>query len=219
MKKASALPEIILDIIAIAFVFLLPHFGLIPFPFFYIVPVLAFIWIYLKKSSETFASIYFSLANFQLTTVAVGAAAACILLFLLSHVLFPLLSQLVHLRAANLADFRKVRGHFLTYCAYLIAGLVVGGFYEEVVFHGFIYTRFRKIITGKNAAAVAFGVTNLLFGLYHFQQGPSGIITAFIAGCAYQGLMLQFGRNLWYAIFFHAFFDAIGLTYIYLGYW
>ena len=219
MKKTSALPEIILDVIAIAFVFLLPHFGLLPFPFFYIIPVLAFIWIYLKKTSETFASIYFTLHNFQLTAVAIGAAAACILFFFLSHIFFPMISGLVHLRAANLADFRKIRGHPLNYFFYLAAGLVVGGFYEEVAFHGFIYTRFRKIIAGKNAATIAFLLTNLLFGLYHFQEGTSGIITAFIAACAYQGLMLQFRRNLWYAIFFHAFFDAIGLTYIYLGYW
>jgi hypothetical protein len=31
--------------------------------------------------------------------------------------------------------------------------------------------------------------------------------------------MMKFHRNLWYSIFFHAFFDAIGLTYIYLGIW
>jgi membrane protease YdiL (CAAX protease family) len=95
----------------------------------------------------------------------------------------------------------------------------VGGFYEELVFHGFIFTRLEKIIPGKYGLVMSFIGANLIFALYHFQLGPAGILNALIAGCAYHALMLRFNRNLWYSFFFHGFFDAIGLTYIYLGYW
>jgi membrane protease YdiL (CAAX protease family) len=94
---------------------------------------------------------------------------------------------------------------------------VVGGFYEEIIFHGFIFTRLEKISKGKYAVAISFIITNLIFGAYHFQQGIKGILVATIAGFAYHALILKFNRNLWYGLFFHTFFDFIGLTLIYLG--
>jgi membrane protease YdiL (CAAX protease family) len=100
-----------------------------------------------------------------------------------------------------------------------MAGFFVGGFYEELVFHGFVFTRIEKIVKGKLVVPTSFILTNLIFGLYHFQLGTAGMLNAFLAGSAYQYLMMKFHRNLWYSIFFHAFFDAIGLTYIYLGIW
>jgi len=95
--------------------------------------------------------------------------------------------------------------------------LFVGGFYEEIIFHGFIFTRLEKIFKGKWATIVAFIITTVIFGLYHFQQGIKGILLTFIAGAVYHVLILKFNRNLWYGIFIHAFFDFIGLTLIYLG--
>ena len=219
MKKRITLTEIIFDFLSIAFVFLLPHFGLLAIPFYYIIPVLLFIWIYLKRTKENFAGIGFSFKKFESKSVIIGAIAAITLFLFIQYIFFPILNKIIYLKPANLDDFKNIKGHLLNYVFILAAGFVVGGFYEEIVFHGFIFTRLNKIISGKSALIVSFILTNLLFGLYHIQQGTSGIINAFIAGCAYNALMIKFNRNLWYAILFHAFFDAIGLTYIYLGYW
>jgi hypothetical protein len=44
-----------------------------------------------------------------------------------------------------------------------------------------------------------------------------GMINAGIAGCAYHAFILKNNRNLWYGLFFHAFYDFIGLSFIYAG--
>ena len=66
---------------------------------------------------------------------------------------------------------------------------------------------------------ISFWVSNIIFALYHLQLGAEGVLNAFIAGSAYHALMLYYKRNMWYAIFCHAAFDTIAITYIYLGNW
>jgi membrane protease YdiL (CAAX protease family) len=117
----------------------------------------------------------------------------------------------------DLSDFASIRNSPINYIIILVIALLVGGFYEEIIFHGFIFTRFEKIFKGKWATVTAFIVTTIIFGLYHYQQGVKGILLTGIAGAAYHALILKFKRNLWYGIFIHAFFDFIGLTLIYLG--
>ena len=148
-----------------------------------------------------------------------GAIAAILLFVFLNYLFFPLLSKVFYLTKANLDDFRQVRFNLPNYLFIVLIGFIVGGWYEELVFHGFVFTRIEKLISNKNAIWISFIITNIIFGLYHFQLGFSGVLNAFIAGCAYHFMMLKHNRNLWFALFFHGFFDAIGLTYIYLGYW
>ncbi len=211
--------EIIFILFAIAFVFLFPHFGFLPVPFLYVLPVLLVVWLFLKRTGEKSSDIGFSFKRFEIKSIFIGAASGIVLFVFLQHIFFPLLSTVIDLHPANLEDFKNIRHHFLNFIFILIAGFIVGGFYEELVFHGFVFTRIEKIARGKFAVPLSFIFTNIIFGLYHFQLDIAGMLNAFLAGCAYQYLMIKFKRNLWYSIFFHAFFDAIGLTYIYLGIW
>lgn len=211
--------EVVLIIFAISFVFLFPHFGFLPVPFLYVLPVLLVVWWFLKRSGENFTDIGFSFKRFEIKSVFIGAALAIVLFVFLQYVFFPLLSMIIDLHPANLEDFKSIKHHPFNFIFILIAGFIVGGFYEELVFHGFVFTRIEKMVKGKFVVPIAFILTNVIFGLYHFQLGTAGMLNAFLAGCAYQYLMIKFHRNLWYSIFFHAFFDAIGLTYIYLGIW
>jgi membrane protease YdiL (CAAX protease family) len=97
-------------------------------------------------------------------------------------------------------------------------GWLVGGLYEEIVFHGFIFTKLEKILPGQYALPTSFVICNILFALYHLQLGTEGVITALVAGCVYHALMICNKKNMWYAIFCHAMYDTIALTYIYAGY-
>lgn len=219
MIKKNSFTETLFILLAIAFVFLFPHFGFIPIPFLYIIPVLLVVWLFLKRTKENFASLGFSFKRFEIRAIWIGAIAAVLLFVFLNYIFFPLLSKVIPLQPANLEDFRNIRNNLPLYVFILIAGFIVGGFYEELIFHGFIFKGIEKIIGGKYALTLSFIVTNLIFGLYHFQLGATGMLNAFIAGCAYHAIMIKFNRNLWYSIFLHTFFDMIALTYIYLGYW
>jgi len=211
--------EVVLIIFAISFVFLFPHFAFLPVPFLYVLPVLLVVWWFLKRSGENFTDIAFDFKRFEIKSIFIGAASAIALFVFLQYVFFPLLSTIIDLHPANLEDFKNIKHHPFNFIFILIAGFIVGGFYEELVFHGFVFTRIEKIVKGKFVVPTSFILTNVIFGLYHFQLGTAGMLNAFLAGSAYQYLMMKFHRNLWYSIFFHAFFDAIGLTYIYLGIW
>jgi len=129
------------------------------------------------------------------------------------------LEKIVKLPPAELGGYNKVRHNTPFYIFIIAMGWIIGGFYEEVVFHGFIFTRLEKSIAGKHAVTISFWLSNIIFALYHVQLGIGGIINAFIAGIVYHALILHYKRNMWYGIFCHAIFDTIGLTFIYLGYW
>ena len=210
--------EILLTLFAIAFVVLIPHSGVIPIPFGYSIPVLIFIWLFLKRSKENFSSIGFSFNRFEVKSVLIGTVTAILLFSFLNWVFFPLLVKIIPLPLANLGDIAKVKGNPGFYIFILAMGWVIGGFYEEIVFHGFIFTRLEKLIPGKYTLVIAFLLCNVIFALYHLQLGSQGVINAFVAGCVYHALMLRYKRNMWYAIICHAVFDSIALTFIYAGY-
>jgi len=204
-------------ILTIAFCFFIPHYASLTI-FIYPIVVLVVVWLYLKYiSKESFSDIFFSFKRFQLKAIWIGIIAAILLSLFFRFAWDPLINSILPSRKIDLSDFSNIRNSPVNYVIILIIALLVGGFYEEIIFHGFIFTRFEKIFKGRWATPIAFMLTTIIFGLYHFQQGIKGILLTAIAGAVYHALILKFNRNLWYGIFVHAFFDFIGLTLIYLG--
>jgi membrane protease YdiL (CAAX protease family) len=219
----KSLKAILFTLLAIAVVVLIPQSGIInkiiPLPFSYSIVILVFIWLFLKLSKENFSSLGFSFKRFNTKAVLIGTIAGIILFAFLQYAFFPLLKQIIPLSPADLGFFNKVRHNTGTYVFTLAMGWLVGGIYEEIAFHGFIFTRLEKLFTGKYAVPISFLLTNIIFACYHWQLGTSGVINAFIAGMVYHALILRYKRNMWYGIICHAVFDTIALTFIYLGYW
>lgn len=213
-----SIKEILVCSAAIIFVVLVPHSGVVPLPFGYAIPVLIFIWFYLKRSGENFEDIGFGFKWFEIKAAVVGTIAGILLFAFLNWVFFPLIEKVVHFPPDNLGDFTKIKGNTGFYIFLVIMSWLIGGFYEEMAFHGFIFTRLEEIMAGKYAVLLSFLFTNTIFALYHLQLGPRGVLNAFIAGCVYHGLMLYYKRNIWYAVFCHAVFDTIALTFMYAGY-
>ena len=215
--KSSPLQQTVLSALAIAFCFLFPHFGGFPI-FIYPIIVLFFVWLFLKYiSKENFTDLLFSFSRFEFRAVWVGVIAAILLSLFFHFAWHPLMNEILPREKIDLSSFSGIRGNTANYIFILLLALVVGGFYEEIIFHGFIFTRFEKMFPGKYATAISVVLSNIIFGLYHYHMGIKEILLAAIAGFAYQALILKFNRNLWYGLFFHAFFDFIGLTLIYLG--
>ena len=217
MQNFSAATQKIISLFIIAFAFFFPHYGGFPF-FSYVVIVLIIVWMFLKYiTGENFKDILFTFKDFRWRSVWLGAIAAVILFVALEYIILPFLHNFLPNQKINLHDYDFIKGNLLNYILIMVAALVVGGFYEELIFHGFIFTRFENIFL-KYKTLVAFILSALIFAAYHFQQGPLGMINAGIAGCAYHAFILKNDRNLWYGLFFHAFYDFIGLTFIYAGY-
>ena len=216
--KISAPVQHVISLLLIAFGILFMHFG--GFPMF-ISPaiILTVIWLFLKFiSKENFSALLFSFTRFELKAVWAGAAAAIVLAVFFQFLWGPLIDKILPNEKIDLRAFDSIRGNIYNYIFILLTALLVGGFFEEIFFHGFIFTRFEKMFRGKYAVAISVILSNIIFGMYHYQMGVKEIFLATIAGVAYHFLILKFNRNLWYGLFFHSFFDFIGLTQIYLGY-
>lgn len=209
--------DLILSLVVIAIIIGVPYTGLIP-NFGYAVPILLVVWLALKKFDEGFSDLMFRWKGFSLHAALIGTLAGILVFSFLQLVFFPILESFVSFNdpEPEINQFMKQSPWNLTFI--LVMGWLIGGVYEELVFHGFMFTRFEKIIPGRYATLISFLITNIIFGLYHLELGTVGIINAFLAGMAYLGVALYFNRNLWYSIICHGVYNTIVIIFIYNGY-
>ncbi|WP_194852454.1 CPBP family intramembrane glutamic endopeptidase [Nonlabens antarcticus] len=212
------LRSILLNIAAIGIAIILPYTGWILFPFGYCFPVFILVWLCLKYQGDSFSNIGFRFKSFRFKPIWVGVSTAILIFCFLQYAFFPVLEQVVEFEDVGNALYERIRGNAELYIFILVMGWVVGGLYEEIVFHGFIFTRLEKMLPGKYATLAGFLITSILFSLYHLQLGMVGAINALIAGAGYHALIIYYKRNLWFGIFCHAAFDTIAATFLYLGY-
>jgi len=208
----------LLDLLMIAFFFIVPHFGLMPI---YIYPViLLFIcWLYLKLFHQSFDDIGFKFSDLSMKSLLIGCLLGAGYFFFNYFLLGPLLQKLLHLPPADIKDFQYVKNNFTGYLLILLIAWILGVPYEEIIFRGFIFTRLRKMFAGTKRNFIITGfITSAIFGFYHLQQGAGGIVHAFIFGIVITILYKLFRGNLWYLIFFHSMYDTIAITAIRLGY-
>lgn len=218
MNLSINFKNILFSLLAICIVTILPHLNIIPLPFGYVIPILLFIWLYLKFNKENFHSLGFSFETFNLRCFLMGTVSGVFIFSFLYFIFFPLLQYIIVLPDTKVELYDNLKGNTGLFLFLLFMGWLVGGLYEEIVFHGFIFTYIEKLLPRRISLTVGFLITNIIFGLYHFQLGYDGVINAFLAGMGYHILILMNKRNLWYGIICHAIFDTIALTLLYLGY-
>lgn len=199
------------------FIVVFPHIGLIPL-FGYSIPILIIVWLYLKKYDEKFSDIGFSFKSFRLKSLVVSSIAAVLIVSFMQLVFFPILEQFMTFEDTDVELYDFITKNKWNYIFMVLMGWLIGGVYEEIVFHGFIFTRLEKMLSGNYSTALSFIITSLLFGVYHWQLGPLGAINAFFVGALYQTLFLYFKRNLWYSIVCHGVYNSIVISLIYSGY-
>ncbi|WP_146104984.1 CPBP family intramembrane glutamic endopeptidase [Nonlabens tegetincola] len=133
-------------------------------------------------------------------------------------VFFPILEYFITFEDPDIGLYDFIRENKWQYFFTLIMGWLIGGLYEEIVFHGFIFTRLEKIFQSAYSTHISFALTACIFGAYHFQLGTLGLINALIIGSVYLILFLLFKRNLWYSIICHGVYNSIVMTMIYHEY-
>jgi len=201
--------------IFIAFLILFPHF--VPLPFYsYAIVCLGVIILYLRRQNKTLRHLGLKQNGLTAHTFVVGVASALLLIAFIKWVYHPIITHFFVVEPYTEYDF--IRNNLSKLIMIIIAAWVVGGFYEEVVFRGFIQTKVQEwFAKSKYSFWLAGFLTSLLFGLYHWQQGIFGIIPAFLGGLLWTLLLWRYRGNLWYPIISHAVYDTIALSMIYLG--
>jgi membrane protease YdiL (CAAX protease family) len=203
----------LIKIAVILFLILFPHF--VPLPFYsYTFVCLAAIVFYLRKNHHTIREL--GLKKSDLTQSVFYAGILSALLWSLFNQLFyiPIVVRLFS--APDYVEFNSIRNHPINLVISVVAAWFIGGFYEELVFRGFIHRQFEGWFKKeKNSFWKAGIVTSALFGLYHWQQGIFGILAAALGGLFWTYLLDRYKGNLWPAIVSHATYDTIALITIY----
>ncbi len=197
-------------------VVILPH--VLPLPFFsFSIIVIASIWLFLKYDRSGFADLGFSLSRFKKKAVLYGTLTAIAVVAITQFVTFPLIDLVFDFPDTEVDLYNELEGNTGFYLMMLVFAWLIGGFYEEIVFRGFIFTQFKHMFGEKYRIALSFMLTSILFGLYHLQLGPADTINALLVGMGYHFLVLKFKGNLWYSIICHGTYNTIVMTLLYLG--
>lgn len=201
------------DIGVIAFLILFPHF--VPLPFYsYAIVCLLLIWFLLRREGKTFRDIGLSQNRLTIRTCLIGIASALIWVCFMQFVYIPMIKYLF--AVPDYTEYNFIKGSISKLIMIIIAAWCIGGFYEEIVFRGYIQSLLGKRFTRGSRFWTISG-TSLLFGLYHWQQDIFGMVAAVMGGLFWGFLYKKFDDNLWIPILSHAVFDTITLVLIYTG--
>jgi len=197
---------------AIAFLILFPHY--VPLPFYsYAIVCFLVIWFLLRREGSSFRNIGLSKNGFTVKVVAIGLASALVWVGFMQFLYIPVIKHLFVV--PDYTEYNFIRSSISKLMMTIAAAWLIGGFYEEVVFRGYIQNLLEKKIFRGSTVIWSIVITSILFGLYHWQQDIFGVIAAVLGGLFWGILYKKFDNNLWIPILSHAIFDTITLVLIY----
>ena len=114
------------------------------------------------------------------------------------------------------SDFSHLQGNLGQLVMLLVFSWTLAALGEEIVYRGYL----QKLITdlfGSDLPGIvlAVGVSSLLFGLAHTEQGIIGVVVTTIDALVYSWLELRTGGNLWTPILAHGFYNSVGVIVFY----
>ena len=179
----------------------------------------------LYKNNESWSQLGLSLTVSK-RKIALWTVIALVITFLVSNLTANILGNFFISPddAAQVADsrfqnrFANLPGNLPVYLFWLAIAWIIGGFTEELLFRGFLISRFERLFTKfPGAVFIAVALQALLFGQQHYYyQGTTGLITTGLLAVASGLLYLAFKRNLWPLIISHGLINTVGLTVIFL---
>ena len=168
----------ILKIFIIAFLVLFPHF--VPLPFYsYAVVCLAVIIFFVRRQKKTLRDLGIKRNGLTAHTFVVGIISALLWIAFNKWVYHPFITHFFVVESYTEYDF--IRNKLTNLVITIIAAWIIGGFYEEIVFRGFIHTTIQEWFQKfKFSFWLAGLLTSILFGMYHWQQGIFGAVPSFL---------------------------------------
>ncbi|MFI2744088.1 lysostaphin resistance A-like protein [Zhouia sp. PK063] len=203
----------LMEVLVILFVVLFPHY--MPLPF-YSYAIVCFLVVYLKLRAEgkKIKDLGLSRKDVNGKALLIGLLSAGVWVAFMRWVYMPTIRLMVEVPAYT--EYNFIQEHFTTFLWITVAAWIVGGFYEEIIFRGYIQNTLERWFDSRYAFWWAAVITSVLFGLYHIQQGWFGVVAGILGGLYWTWIYKLSGKRLWYTIFSHAIFDTITLTLIYL---
>ena len=126
-------------------------------------------------------------------------------------VVLPVMNRLTG-TTIDYSGFANLKGNIGQLILLLVLSWTLAALGEEIVYRGY----FQKLLTnllGSNLPGVLLtvGISSLLFGLAHTEQGLIGVVVTTVDALFFSWLKLKFDHNLWAAILAHGFYNSIGV--------
>jgi membrane protease YdiL (CAAX protease family) len=138
--------------------------------------------------------------------------------FVDNFLLEPILTKIVGAEP-DLSSYEGVKGNVMGLIGMLALGWIVGGLFEEFFFRGYLYYRISSIFTNPVLHKwISILVTSIVFAFAHNYQGIGGIADTFLFSIVLGLLYFYLGKNVWYLILIHGFYDTVGIFRLFLEY-
>ena len=116
------------------------------------------------------------------------------------------------------SKFVHIEGNLSALAIMLAFVWIVVVLVEEVVFRRYFFEELSSRIGDKGGLPIiSIALSTVFFGLAHWYQGISGVITTGLIGAFMLVLYLKSGRNLWMPMIAHGTINTIGLAFFYFG--
>ncbi len=114
--------------------------------------------------------------------------------------------------------FANLPGNIEVYLYWLVISWVIGGFAEELIFRGFLLSRFENLFSNLPFAIVyAVIIQAVIFGQQHmYYQGTIGFIETGIIALVSGIIYYLSKRRLWPLIISHGLANTLGMTMLFL---
>ena len=150
-----------------------------------------------------------------IVTILAGGIAASLAVNLLGN------AEPVSAQASDFMQnrFANVPGNLPVYLYWIAVSWIIGGFTEELLFRGFLISRFEKLFS-KFPFPVVFAVLfqALIFGQQHmYYQGVIGLVETGMIAIISGAIYILSKRRLWPLIISHGLANTLGMTIIFLN--
>ncbi len=130
-------------------------------------------------------------------------------------VLMPALNRLTGTRI-DYSGFSALQGNLQQLIMFLLLAWTLAALCEEMVYRGY----FQKLLfdlfgSGLSGVWITIGISSIIFGLAHLEQGIIGVVVTTFDAVIFSLLKRKFNDNLWAAILAHGFYNTIGMVVFY----
>jgi hypothetical protein len=131
-------------------------------------------------------------------------------------VVMPIMNRLTG-TTIDYGDSADLRGNLWQLLLLLVLTWTLAASGKEIVHRGYLQVRLTDLLGSQlPRVLLTVGISSLLFGLAHTEQGLVGVVVATIDALFFSSLKLRY-NNLWAAVLAHGFCSSVGITVFYVA--
>lgn len=184
--------------------------------------MLILVWLGIKLRGQTWADfgLTFGRINFKGSLkIFLRSLLVCILGlagYVLGSIIMANISGMPE--SADMSNYEYFHDNIFMLIITLVGVYIVSSFGEEVVYRAFLINRISELgLDSKYGKVATVLISAVIFGLVHFEWGPTGVVSTGLMGLVMGIFYLKFKKKLWILVLAHAYMDTILLVQVYMA--